>query len=111
MIMLGVLMSFDVLKYQGKWMEMSYLLLYFCKHRVVISDGIASIQIAACVVDPFDYTLIVTIHHDLLLALEYYSVQSQIVTEEIDDGSYTIHFCQTGVCFIVLSWNIPLTAP
>jgi len=50
--------------------------LYLCIHGVVVSDGISSVKIAACVVDPFNYTLVVAIYHYFSLALEYYWIQS-----------------------------------
>jgi len=52
-------------------MYLSCVLLYFRVHWVVISDCILCIKVATCVVDPFNYSLIIAIHINKLEFLFY----------------------------------------
>jgi len=104
-------MSYHMLENQVERMELSYVLFYFGKHWIVISDSVASIQIASCIVDPFNYALFVAVHHYLPLALEDDRVYLKVVAEKSDDCGHAIGFGHTRVCLIMVARNIALASP
>jgi len=106
-----VLVSSHVDKLCYYWSQLLNVLLYISVYRVIVADCVSRVQDIASIVDPFDYSLVVTVDLYSSFGLSCEGVEPHVLPEESQYRCYSICFGLPRVGFVLAAWYIPLATP
>ena len=79
--------------------------------RIVVSYCVARVQVAAIIIDLFDYSLVVAVYVYFPLCLYCKWIKAGVLMKESNSGGDSICFSHARVCIIVMSRYVTLATP